>query len=62
MRLRRLTYVLLALAAGLLLWSCASIGSPEGGPRDYTPPAVTKSDPKPGTVNFKGTKVKSNFD
>lgn len=62
MRLRRLTYVLLALAAGLLLWSCASIGSPEGGPRDYTPPAVTKSDPKPGTVNFKGNKVKINFD
>ncbi len=47
---------------GLLLWSCASIGSPEGGPRDYTPPVVVKSDPKPGTLNFKGNKVKINFD
>lgn len=50
------------VAAGLLLVACASIGSPEGGPRDYTPPQVVKSSPAPGTVNFKGNKVEITFD
>jgi uncharacterized protein (DUF2141 family) len=50
------------LAVGLLLAACASIGSPEGGPRDYTPPQVVKSSPEPGTVNFKGKKVEITFD
>jgi uncharacterized protein (DUF2141 family) len=47
---------------GLVLAACASIGSPEGGPRDYTPPQVMKSSPEPGTVNFKGNKVEITFD
>ena len=47
---------------GLLLMACASIGAPEGGPRDYTPPQVVKSSPRPGTVNFKGNKVEITFD
>ena len=45
-----------------LLAACASIGSPEGGPRDYTPPQVVKSSPEPGTLNFKGQKVEITFD
>ena len=50
------------MAVGVLLAACASIGSPEGGPRDYTPPQVVKSSPEPGTVNFKGNKVEITFD
>ena len=45
-----------------ILAACASIGSPEGGPRDYTPPQVTKTTPAPGAVNFKGEKVEITFD
>ncbi len=52
----------MVLAVGLMLVACASIGSPEGGPRDYTPPQVVKSSPQPGTVNFKGNKVEIIFD
>ncbi len=59
---RRYTYWLLTVAVGLLLVACASIGSPEGGPRDYTPPRMVKSSPEPGTVNFKGDKVEITFD
>ena len=59
---RRWTYWLWGLAVGLVLAACASIGSPEGGPRDYTPPQVMKSSPEPGTVNFKGNKVEITFD
>lgn len=43
---------LLATAAlGLLLASCASIGRPEGGPRDEMPPEFVSSNPAPGAVN-----------
>ena len=45
-----------------MLWSCANIGSPSGGPRDYTPPVVLKSNPAPRSVNFKGKKVTIQFD
>lgn len=56
------TYWLMTVTVSLLLMACASIGSPEGGPRDYTPPKVTKTSPKPDAVNFKGNKVEITFD
>ena len=58
----RWTYWLMMIAVGALLVAGASIGSPEGGPRDYTPPQVVKSSPAPGTLNFKGNKVEIVFD
>lgn len=58
----RWTYWLTVSVAALVLAACASIGSPEGGPRDYTPPQVVKSSPEPGTLNFKGNKVEIVFD
>ena len=42
--------------------ACANIGSPEGGPRDYTPPVMLRSTPLPGAVNFNGKKVELHFD
>ncbi len=59
---KRWTYWLMAVVVGLLLVACASIGSPEGGPRDYTPPQVVKTSPAPGALNFKGNKVEITFD
>ena len=53
--------VVLALVA-LAVSACANIGSPEGGPRDYTPPMMLKSNPVAGAVNFKGKKIEINFD
>ncbi|MDD7016946.1 MAG: Ig-like domain-containing protein, partial [Bacteroidales bacterium] len=61
MKLRNLIYILL-LGMAAMLWSCANIGSPSGGPRDYTPPVVLKSNPTPRSVNFKGKKVTIQFD
>ena len=52
---------MMALAA-IALTSCANIGSPEGGPRDYTPPRVVKTSPANGAVNFTGKKVEITFD
>jgi len=59
-RLTILRTCLLALIA-LAVVSCANIGSPEGGPRDYTPPVMLRSNPIPGAVNFKGKKVELSF-
>lgn len=58
----RLTRLLLTAIATLMTVACANIGTPEGGPRDYTPPAMTRCRPLPGTVNFAGNKVEISFD
>ena len=52
----------MAVLVGLVLAACASIGSPEGGPRDYTPPQIAKTTPEAGSVNFKGNKIEITFD
>ena len=50
------------MLVAVLLAACANIGSPEGGPRDYTPPRVLKSTPPAGACNVKGNKVEITFD
>ncbi len=62
MKALRLLHIVLLALAGTVLFSCANIGSPEGGPVDYTPPVFIKSSPEQGTVNFKGKKVEIFFD
>ena len=52
---------LIALTIPMLL-SCARIGHPEGGPRDYTPPVLVAAKPVPGATNFNGNKVELRFD
>ena len=61
MKLHR-TYWICCMALAMLMAACASIGSPEGGPRDYTPPQVVKTTPAAGALNFKGNKVEITFD
>jgi len=45
-----------------LIYSCASIQQPQGGPRDTTPPKVLKMEPKNLTTNFKAKKITIEFD
>jgi hypothetical protein len=40
-----------------LVWSCANMGFPTGGPKDEDPPYLKKSNPKDGALNFKGKKI-----
>ncbi|MBO4481503.1 MAG: Ig-like domain-containing protein [Bacteroidales bacterium] len=46
----------------LLLVGCAKIVVPTGGPRDVTPPSVSKVEPESGTTNFKAKQIKITFD
>ncbi len=42
--------------------ACASIGRPEGGPRDETPPVFVRSNPGPGQLNVSDNKITIDFD
>lgn len=53
---------LFVVAAALLLAACASIGRPEGGPRDMTPPVMVSSTPAPGAVNVINGRIDIVFD
>lgn len=49
-------------ALALMVAACASIGRPEGGPRDETPPEFVRSNPSPGAVNITRPKIDIFFD
>ena len=51
---------LLLLIIGI--YSCASMGTPDGGPYDETPPKFVHSTPNPFAVNSKGKKIVIEFD
>ena len=46
----------------VVIYSCANIGSPNGGPYDEDPPKFVSSTPVPNQVNYKGKKIEILFD
>lgn len=54
--------LLVAAVAASLLAACASIGRPEGGPRDMLPPVYVSSNPGPGALNVKSGNITIVFD
>lgn len=60
--MNNLYYLPIAAAATVALAACASLGRPDGGPRDVTPPRYVSSNPIPGSLNFNGNKVSIFFD
>ena len=53
---------LIAVVLAAVMAACASIGHPEGGPRDTEPPVFVKSNPMPGGVNVTEQKIEIFFD
>lgn len=53
---------LLSVAGGLLAPACASIGRPEGGARDETPPVFVSARPAPGSTDVGTTRFAVFFD
>ena len=53
---------LIAVLAGIFAAGCASMGRPEGGPRDVTPPAYVSSNPLPGQLNVDKRRIRIYFD
>lgn len=56
-------FFIIGCAATLLslLWGCASMGNPSGGPRDEDPPRFVSANPKPGSVNVDPNNISIEF-
>lgn len=54
--------VLVAILLLPIIYSCASIGNPNGGPYDEAPPRFISSTPAPNQTNYKGKRVEIVFD
>ena len=46
----------------LVSYQCAQRGTPTGGPKDITPPELTRAEPPNLTTNFTGQKIRLYFD
>lgn len=60
-RMKYLRFFLLGLVA-ITVAACASIGRPEGGPRDEVPPVFVGSKPNAGALNVTNGKIEITFD
>lgn len=58
---KSLYYIFIIIAAAVM-YSCANIGNPSGGPIDKTPPIFMRSNPTPNAVNVKDRKIEILFD
>lgn len=58
---KSLYYTFIIIAAAVM-YSCANIGNPSGGPIDKTPPIFMRSNPTPNAVNVKDRKIEIFFD
>ena len=59
---RRFVAFLFLFLVATVLWQCARKGSPSGGPKDLTPPTLTKTEPDSLTINFKAKRIRLYFD
>lgn len=53
---------LLSVAGGILAQACASMGRPDGGPRDIEPPVFVSARPAPGATGVDATRFTLYFD
>lgn len=61
-RFSKNSFFSLAMLLVALIYGCASMRSPEGGPKDTTPPKVLKMEPKNYSTNFNAQKITIEFD
>lgn len=55
-------HLLVIIPLMVIISACAKIGSPTGGPKDYTPPKLASSNPPNFALNFHGKKIEITFD
>lgn len=53
---------MVGLFGSSLLWRCANISSPQGGPKDSLPPIIVSANPNFFTTNFSGKEIYIGFD
>ena len=60
--LKKLLSFFFVILMGSALWQCAKRGNPSGGPKDITPPQITRTEPDNFSTNFKAEKIRLYFD
>lgn len=60
--LRNSILALIGIFLLVVMYSCANMGTPNGGPYDEKPPHFVASIPAPNQTNYKGKKVEVEFD
>lgn len=60
--IQQFRYILLGAAVSLLVYSCASMGSPSGGDYDLDPPVLLRATPAINTTNVQNKKIVLEFD
>ncbi len=58
----KLVNLILVAVAASLLTACATVGNPEGGPKDEVAPTLTNSNPKNGELNVTTNIISLEFD
>lgn len=53
--------MMVALFGSSLLWRCANISAPQGGPKDSLPPIIVSATPGFNTTNFSGKEIYIGF-
>lgn len=61
-RIYAITRAFSVIVTTIIIVSCASMGTPTGGPRDYTPPVFKKSNPTLNQTEVKSNKLTLEFD
>lgn len=61
-KISNIVRVVSVIATTIIIVSCASMGTPSGGPRDYTPPVFKKSNPNPNQTEVNSKKLTLEFD
>lgn len=61
-RLKYLPLIGLLISMSCILFSCANMSRPGGGPKDELPPKYIKSNPLPDTRNFNDKRIEIEFD
>lgn len=54
--------VMVGLFGSSLMWRCANISAPQGGPKDSLPPIIVSATPAFNTTNFTGKEIYIGFD
>ncbi|WP_248724879.1 Ig-like domain-containing protein [Seonamhaeicola sp. ML3] len=58
---KSLSNFILIICLTLVFINCANRGTPEGGPKDETPPEITREFPENYTTNFNATEIEISF-
>ena len=58
----KLKYLFFTLTTALLLWHCASMQKPSGGPKDKDAPKILSSFPQQGATNSSPKRIEIHFD